>query len=70
MLAPDSRADQDAFGLHIVATGSNLVGAREIGVRTDRIKIYCFMILGAMVAFSGIITSLVSARSSPAEDTR
>jgi simple sugar transport system permease protein len=57
------------FGLHIIATGSNLIGAREIGVRTDRIKIYCFMILGAMVAFSGIITSTVSASVVPAENS-
>jgi simple sugar transport system permease protein len=46
------------FGLHVVATGSNLVGAREIGVRTDRMKIYSFMILGAVVAFAGIISAV------------
>jgi simple sugar transport system permease protein len=57
------------FGLHIIATGSNLIGAREIGVRTDRIKIYCFMILGAAAAFSGIITALVSSSVVPAENS-
>jgi len=31
--------NRTTFGLHTVATGSNIVGAREIGVRTDRIKI-------------------------------
>jgi simple sugar transport system permease protein len=57
------------FGLHIIATGSNLIGAREIGVRTDRMKIYCFMILGAAAAFSGIITVLVSSSVVPSENS-
>jgi len=43
------------FGLHTIATGSNIVGAREIGVRTDRIKIYNFMIAGGCAAFAGVI---------------
>ncbi len=45
------------FGLHTISTGSNLLGAREIGVRTDRIKIYTFMIVGGLAAFSGIINT-------------
>jgi simple sugar transport system permease protein len=45
------------FGLHTISTGSNLLGAREIGVRTDRIKIYSFMIVGGLAAFSGIINT-------------
>lgn len=53
------------FGLHIVATGSNLIGAREIGVRTDRIKIYCFMILGAMSALTGIINAVQYGSADP-----
>ena len=28
--------NRTTFGLHTIATGSNIVGAREIGVRTDR----------------------------------
>jgi simple sugar transport system permease protein len=53
------------FGLHIIATGSNLIGAREIGVRTDRIKISCFMILGAMAAFTGIINTVQYGSADP-----
>ncbi len=45
------------FGLHTVATGSNLTGAREIGIRTDRIKIANFMIAGALAALAGIINT-------------
>jgi simple sugar transport system permease protein len=46
-----------SFGLHTVATGSNIVGAREIGVRTDRIKIYNFMIAGGCAALAGLINT-------------
>ena len=53
------------FGLHIVATGSNIIGAREIGVRTDRIKIYTFMILGAIAAFAGIINTVQYGSADP-----
>jgi simple sugar transport system permease protein len=46
-----------SFGLHTIATGSNIIGAREIGVRTDRIKIYNFMIAGGCAALAGIINT-------------
>jgi simple sugar transport system permease protein len=45
------------FGLHVISTGSNLLAAREIGVRTDRIKIATFMILGGLAALTGVITA-------------
>jgi simple sugar transport system permease protein len=45
------------FGLHTIATGSNLVGAKEVGIRTDRIKVYNFMIAGGCAAFAGIINT-------------
>ena len=53
------------FGLHIVATGSNIVGAREIGVRIERVKIYTFMLLGALTAFSGIIYAIQFGSTQP-----
>jgi simple sugar transport system permease protein len=53
------------FGLHIVSTGSNLLAAREIGVRTDRIKIAAFMICGGLAAFTGLITATVSGSAAP-----
>ncbi len=53
------------FGLHIIATGSNIVGAREIGVRIDRVKINTFMLLGALTAFSGIIYAVQFGSTQP-----
>ena len=49
--------NRTSFGLHTIATGSNIVGAREIGVRTDRIKIYNFMIAGGCAALAGLINT-------------
>jgi simple sugar transport system permease protein len=53
------------FGLHTIATGSNIVGAREVGVRTDRIKVYNFMIAGGCAAFAGIINTAQFASADP-----
>jgi simple sugar transport system permease protein len=53
------------FGLHTVATGSNLIGAREIGVRTDRIKVYNFMIAGLLAALAGIINTATFTSADP-----
>jgi simple sugar transport system permease protein len=53
------------FGLHVISTGSNLLAAREIGVRTHRIKIATFMILGGLAALTGIITASVSGSVAP-----
>ena len=49
--------NRTSFGLHTVATGSNIVAAREIGVRTDRIKICNFVIAGGCSALAGIINT-------------
>jgi simple sugar transport system permease protein len=53
------------FGLHVVSTGSNLLAAREIGVRTDRIKIAAFMILGGLASLTGLITAAVTGSAAP-----
>lgn len=53
------------FGLHVISTGSNLLAAREIGVRTDRIKIAAFMICGGLAALTGLITATVTGSASP-----
>lgn len=57
--------NRTTFGLHTVATGSNIVGAREIGVRTDRIKVYNFMIAGGLAAAAGIINTAQFASADP-----
>jgi simple sugar transport system permease protein len=53
------------FGLHTTATGSNLLAAREIGVRTDRLKVYNFMIVGAAAAFAGIVNCIQYGSADP-----
>ena len=53
------------FGLHVISTGSNLLAAKEIGVRTDRMKIATFMILGGLAALTGLITATISGSAAP-----
>ncbi len=53
------------FGLHTTATGSNLLAASEIGVRSDRIKVYNFMIVGAAAAGAGIINCIQYSAADP-----
>lgn len=53
------------FGLHVISTGSNLLAAREIGVRTDRIKVATFMILGGLASLTGVITAVQSGSAAP-----
>lgn len=57
--------NRTTFGLHTVATGSNIIGAKEIGVRTDRIKLYNFMIAGAFAAAAGVINTVEFASADP-----
>jgi simple sugar transport system permease protein len=53
------------FGLHVISTGSNLLAAKEIGVRTDRMKIAAFMIASGLAALTGLITATVSGSAAP-----
>lgn len=43
------------FGKHSLATGGNETAARYSGIRVDRIKMYVFMLSGAMSAFAGVL---------------
>lgn len=45
------------FGNWVFATGSNKEAARMMGIKTDRVKIICFVILGTLVALAGIMQS-------------
>jgi simple sugar transport system permease protein len=53
------------FGLHTIAVGSNLLGAREMGIRTQRTKILNFVIVGVLAGFAGIIESCASGSIDP-----
>ena len=48
------------FGNHIFATGGNKEAARSMGINTDRTKLICFMIVGGLSAFSGVLMSIRS----------
>lgn len=53
------------FGLHTISTGSNITGAREIGIRTDWVKICNFMLAGGIAAFAGIINTVQFSSADP-----
>ncbi|HEB5751087.1 TPA: autoinducer 2 ABC transporter permease LsrC [Escherichia coli] len=44
-----------AFGPSFYATGDNLQGARQLGVRTEAIRIVAFSLNGCMAALAGIV---------------
>jgi simple sugar transport system permease protein len=43
------------WGLHTIATGGNLLGAAEAGIRVARIKIGNFMLTAVLAGFAGIL---------------
>jgi len=53
------------FGMHTISVGSNLLAAREIGIRTQRVKIANFMIMGLLAGLNGIIESVASGSTDP-----
>jgi simple sugar transport system permease protein len=46
------------FGAHVYLVGDNEESARMMGVRTDRVRIAVFGLMGAAAAFSGIASTL------------
>lgn len=44
-----------AFGRSFYVTGDNLQGARQLGVRTEAIRIVAFSLNGCMAALAGIV---------------
>lgn len=56
---------QRRFGNWIYATGDNPLAARAMAINTDMVKIMCFVIVGLLCAFTGMIqTTRLSAFSS------
>jgi simple sugar transport system permease protein len=53
------------FGMYTISVGSNLLAAREIGIRTNRVKIANFMIMGFLAGFNGITESIISGSTDP-----
>jgi simple sugar transport system permease protein len=46
------------FGVRIVATGGNLVGAAEAGVPTRRVKVWCFVLCSFVAGLVGIVDAV------------
>ncbi len=43
------------FGNRVYATGGNKEAAKAMGIKTDQIKIYCFVLLGILCALAGVM---------------
>ena len=43
------------FGYHLLATGGNLLAAKNTGIKTDRIKIACFVLMGGLMALVTVL---------------
>lgn len=46
------------WGVHTFATGGNFVGAREAGIKVDRVRIGNFMLCSVLGGFAGIIEAM------------
>jgi simple sugar transport system permease protein len=46
------------FGVRIVATGGNLLGAAEAGVPTRRVKVWCFVLCSFLAGLVGIVDAV------------
>jgi simple sugar transport system permease protein len=53
------------FGTYTISVGSNLLAAREIGIRTHRVKIANFVIMSLLAGFAGITESIISGSTDP-----
>lgn len=53
------------LGNHIYAVGGNLQSAVAIGVRPQRVKLFCFVLVGLLAAFAGVIDAIESSSVSP-----
>jgi simple sugar transport system permease protein len=46
------------FGVRVIATGGNLVGAAEAGVPIRRVKVWCFVLCSFLAGLVGIVDSI------------
>jgi simple sugar transport system permease protein len=46
------------FGVRIIATGGNLVGAAEAGVPTRRVKVWCFVLCSFFAGLIGLVDAV------------
>jgi simple sugar transport system permease protein len=58
MLAIWALLKRTRFGLHITATGGNLLAAAESGIRVRRVKVWCFIIISTASGMIGILDAI------------
>jgi simple sugar transport system permease protein len=58
MLAIWALLKRTRFGLHITATGGNLLAAAESGIRVRRVKVWCFIIISSASGLIGILDAI------------
>lgn len=56
------------FGIHVVASGGNLLGAAEAGVPVRRVKVWTFVLCSVLSAFAGIIDAVRITTLDPGND--
>jgi simple sugar transport system permease protein len=56
------------FGVHVIATGGNLLGAAESGIPVRRVKVWCFIIIAATSGLIGIMDGIRIGSVNPGED--
>ena len=58
MLAIWALLKRTRFGLHVTATGGNLLAAAESGIRVRRVKVWCFIIISCASGLIGILDAI------------
>lgn len=56
------------FGVHVIATGGNLLGAAESGIPVRRVKVWCFIVIAATSGLIGIMDGIRIGSVNPGND--
>jgi simple sugar transport system permease protein len=56
------------FGIHVIATGGNLLGAAESGIPVRRVKVWCFIVIAATSGLIGIMDGIRIGSVNPGSD--
>jgi simple sugar transport system permease protein len=56
------------FGVHVIATGGNLLGAAESGIPVRRVKVWCFIVISSTSGLIGIMDGIRIGSVNPGSD--